>query len=48
MQMDDGLKGTIFIRPKPTRENPFKQISTNPDTLRRLEKAANNALMFNA
>ncbi|KAF8674944.1 multicopper oxidase family [Rhizoctonia solani] len=47
MQMDDGLKGTIFIRPRPTRANPFKQISTNPDTIKRLEKAANNALMFN-
>jgi hypothetical protein len=48
MQVDDGLKGTIFIRPKPGRPNPFNQISKNPDTIKILEKAANNALMFNA
>ncbi|KAB5589622.1 Multicopper oxidase [Ceratobasidium theobromae] len=48
MQKDDGLKGTLFIRPKPTRETPFSQISANPDTLRVLERAANNALLFNA
>ncbi|KAG9122061.1 hypothetical protein FRC07_001717 [Ceratobasidium sp. 392] len=47
MQMDDGLKGTLFIRPKKDRPNPFSLISRNPKTLARLEKAANNALMFN-
>ncbi|KAH7320477.1 laccase [Rhizoctonia solani] len=47
MQMDDGLKGTIFIRPKSTRLNPFNQISNNSDTIKQLEKAANDALMFN-
>ncbi|KAG8704109.1 hypothetical protein FRC08_002443 [Ceratobasidium sp. 394] len=48
MQMDDGLKGTIFIRAKKGRPNPFSLISRNPDTIELLEKAANNALMFNA
>ncbi|KAG9082264.1 hypothetical protein FS749_006988, partial [Ceratobasidium sp. UAMH 11750] len=47
MQMDDGLKGTIFIRAKEGRPNPFSLISRNPDTIKLLEKAANNALMFN-
>ncbi|KAF8596637.1 laccase [Ceratobasidium sp. AG-I] len=47
MQMDDGLKGTIFIRAKDSRPHPFKQISNNTDTVNLLKKAANNALMFN-
>ena len=47
MQMDDGLKGTIFIRAKDSRPHPFKQISNNTDTVNLLKKAANKALMFN-
>lgn len=47
MQMDDGLKGTIFIRAKDSRPHPFGQISANPDTVALLKRAANNALMFN-
>jgi hypothetical protein len=47
MQMDDGLKGTLFIRPKANRPHPFNQISANPDTIKKLQKAANDALLFN-
>lgn len=47
MQMDDGLKGTIFIRAKDSRPHPFEQISKNLGTVQLLKKAANNALLFN-
>ncbi|EUC55030.1 multicopper oxidase [Rhizoctonia solani AG-3 Rhs1AP] len=47
MQLDDGLKGTIYIRPKPSRANPFSQISNNTAVLKQLKKAEINPLMLN-
>ncbi|CCO34100.1 hypothetical protein BN14_08192 [Rhizoctonia solani AG-1 IB] len=47
MQLDDGLKGTIFIRPNPNKPKPFSQISTDTAVLEKLKQAENNALLLN-
>ncbi|KAF8681336.1 multicopper oxidase family [Rhizoctonia solani] len=47
MQLDDGLKGTIYIRPRPNKPRPFSQISTNAAVLEKLKQAENNALLLN-
>ncbi|CAE6503315.1 unnamed protein product [Rhizoctonia solani] len=47
MQLDDGLKGTIYIRPNPKKAKPFDQISTDKAVIEKLKQAENNALMLN-
>ncbi|KAH7344188.1 multicopper oxidase-domain-containing protein [Rhizoctonia solani] len=47
MQLDDGLKGTIYIRPNPKKAKPFDQISTDKAVIEKLKSAENNALMLN-
>ncbi|KAF8748333.1 multicopper oxidase family [Rhizoctonia solani] len=47
MQLDDGLKGTIYIRPRPNKPKPFSQISTDAAVLEKLKQAENNALLLN-
>ncbi|CAE6431489.1 unnamed protein product, partial [Rhizoctonia solani] len=47
MQLDDGLKGTIYIRPNPKKSKPFSQISTDAAVLEKLKQAENNALTLN-
>ncbi|KAJ1308206.1 hypothetical protein OPQ81_003921 [Rhizoctonia solani] len=47
MQLDDGLKGTIYIRPNPNKPKPFNQISTDAAVIEKLKQAENNALMLN-
>jgi hypothetical protein len=47
MQLDDGLKGTIYIRPNPNKQKPFSQISTDAAVIEKLKQAENNALMLN-
>ncbi|CAE6439036.1 unnamed protein product [Rhizoctonia solani] len=47
MQLDDGLKGTIYIRPNPNKQKPFDQISTDAAVLEKLKQAENNALTLN-
>ncbi|KAG8734583.1 hypothetical protein FRC11_003901, partial [Ceratobasidium sp. 423] len=47
MQLDDGLKGTIYIRPNPNKAKPFDQISTDTAVIEKLKQAENNALMLN-
>ncbi|ELU36838.1 L-ascorbate oxidase, putative [Rhizoctonia solani AG-1 IA] len=34
MQLDDGLKGTLYIRPNPNKPKPFNQISNSTSTLK--------------
>ncbi|CAE6503013.1 unnamed protein product [Rhizoctonia solani] len=47
MQLDDGLKGTIYIRPNPNKAKPFDQISTDAAVIEKLKQAENNPLMLN-
>ncbi|KAG8704056.1 hypothetical protein FRC08_002481 [Ceratobasidium sp. 394] len=47
-QLDDGLKGTIYIRPNASRDRPFTQITNDPTALKQLLRAENNPLPFNA
>ncbi|CAE6433168.1 unnamed protein product [Rhizoctonia solani] len=47
MQLDDGLKGTIYIRPNPNKPKPFNQISNNTEVLKKLRKAEINPFMLN-
>ena len=47
MQLDDGLEGTIYIRPNPSKPKPFSQISSNPAVLKQLVAAESNPLMLN-
>ncbi|KAF8749298.1 multicopper oxidase family [Rhizoctonia solani] len=47
MQLDDGLKGTIYIRPNPNKQKPFSQISTDTAVIEKLKQAENNALTLN-
>ena len=47
MQLDDGLKGTLYIRPSSSRANPFNQISTDTTVLEQLKAAEINPLMLN-
>ncbi|CEL63522.1 Laccase-1 OS=Emericella nidulans (strain FGSC A4 / ATCC 38163 / CBS 112,46 / NRRL 194 / M139) GN=yA PE=2 SV=3 [Rhizoctonia solani AG-1 IB] len=47
MQLDDGLKGTIFIRPDPSKPKPFNQISNDTTVLEQLETAELSPLMLN-
>ncbi|CAE6459047.1 hypothetical protein ACGC1H_002104 [Rhizoctonia solani] len=47
MQLDDGLKGSIYIRPNPNKPKPFNQISTDAAVIEKLKQAENNALMLN-
>ena len=47
MQLDDGLKGSIYIRPNPNKPKPFDQISTDATVIAKLKQAENNALLLN-
>ncbi|CAE6480086.1 unnamed protein product [Rhizoctonia solani] len=47
MQLDDGLKGTIYIRPNPNKAKPFYQISNDPTVIEKLKQAENDALLLN-
>ncbi|CAE6369082.1 unnamed protein product, partial [Rhizoctonia solani] len=47
MQLDDGLKGTLYIRPNPNKPKPFNQISNSSSTLKKLREAENNAFLLN-
>ena len=47
MQLDDGLKGTIYIRPNPSKPKPFNQISNDTTILKQLVAAESNPLMLN-
>ncbi|KAF8729383.1 multicopper oxidase family, partial [Rhizoctonia solani] len=47
MQLDDGLKGTIYIRPDPKKPKPFNQISNDTTVLNQLKNAEINPLMLN-
>lgn len=47
MQLDDGLKGTIYIRPNPSKPKPFNQISNDSAVLTQLKAAELNPLMLN-
>ncbi|KAJ1302187.1 hypothetical protein OPQ81_001014 [Rhizoctonia solani] len=47
MQLDDGLKGTIYIRPNPNKPKPFNQISNNTAVLKKLRNAEANPFMLN-
>ncbi|CAE6393768.1 unnamed protein product [Rhizoctonia solani] len=38
-QLEDGLKGTIYIRPKSTKAKPFSQITNDTTVLTQLKKA---------
>ncbi|KAG9088810.1 hypothetical protein FRC07_012470, partial [Ceratobasidium sp. 392] len=46
-QLDDGLKGTIYIRPKASRPKPFSQITSDTTVLNQLIKAEANPLPLN-
>ncbi|QRW02683.1 Multicopper oxidase [Ceratobasidium sp. AG-Ba] len=46
-QLDDGLKGTIYIRPKLTRPRPFTQITNDTTALKQLLLAENRPLPLN-
>ncbi|KAG8795375.1 hypothetical protein FRC12_015200, partial [Ceratobasidium sp. 428] len=46
-QLDDGLKGTIYIRPKTSRPRPFAQITNDSTILTQLLKAEANPLPLN-
>ncbi|KAG8684933.1 hypothetical protein FRC11_011417 [Ceratobasidium sp. 423] len=47
MQLDDGLKGTIYIRPNPKKPKPFSQISNSTAVLKQLRKAEEKPFMLN-
>ncbi|CUA69885.1 hypothetical protein RSOLAG22IIIB_04141 [Rhizoctonia solani] len=47
MQLDDGLKGTIYVRPSSSRTKPFNQISNDTTVLTQLKAAEINPLMLN-
>ncbi|KAG8707063.1 hypothetical protein FRC08_000723 [Ceratobasidium sp. 394] len=47
MQLDDGLKGTIYIRPSASRQKPFNQISNDTSVLTVLKNAELNANLLN-
>ncbi|CAE6491312.1 unnamed protein product [Rhizoctonia solani] len=47
MQLDDGLKGTICVRPSSSRTKPFNQISNDTTVLTQLKAAEINPLMYN-
>ncbi|KDN48350.1 hypothetical protein RSAG8_02942, partial [Rhizoctonia solani AG-8 WAC10335] len=47
MQLDDGLKGTIYIRPNPNKPKPFNQISNNTEVLKKLKHAEINPFTLN-
>ncbi|CUA73120.1 Laccase-1 [Rhizoctonia solani] len=47
MQLDDGLKGSIYIRPNASKPKPFDQISTDAAVIKKLKQAEDNALMLN-
>ncbi|KEP48467.1 multicopper oxidase [Rhizoctonia solani 123E] len=47
MQIDDGLKGTIYIRPDSSNPKPFNQISNDTTVLQQLEAAEINPLILN-
>ncbi|KEP48723.1 multicopper oxidase [Rhizoctonia solani 123E] len=47
MQLDDGLKGTIYIRPKPNKPKPFNQISNKTEVLKKLRDAEKNPFTLN-
>ncbi|KAG8742441.1 hypothetical protein FRC10_001408 [Ceratobasidium sp. 414] len=46
-QLDDGLKGTIYIRPKASRARPFTQITNDTTALAQLLRAERNPLPLN-
>ncbi|KAG9075616.1 hypothetical protein FS749_012703, partial [Ceratobasidium sp. UAMH 11750] len=46
-QMDDGLKGTIYIRPSASRPRPFRQITNDTTVLNQLLRAEKNPLPLN-
>ncbi|KAG8765534.1 hypothetical protein FRC12_007445 [Ceratobasidium sp. 428] len=47
MQLDDGLKGTLYIRPSASRQKPFSQISTDAAVQTVLKNAEINANLLN-
>ncbi|KAG8746638.1 hypothetical protein FRC10_004241 [Ceratobasidium sp. 414] len=47
MQLDDGLKGTIYIRPSASRQKPFNQISNDTSVLTVLKNAELAANLLN-
>ncbi|CUA73133.1 Laccase-7 [Rhizoctonia solani] len=47
MQLDDGIKGSIYIRPNANKPKPFDQISTDAAVIKKLKQVENNALMLN-
>ncbi|KAG8750576.1 hypothetical protein FRC12_012825 [Ceratobasidium sp. 428] len=47
MQLDDGLKGTIFINPNPNTPKPFSQISTDTAVLEKLKAAELSGNLLN-
>ncbi|CAE6471189.1 unnamed protein product [Rhizoctonia solani] len=47
MQLDDGLKGTIYIRPNPNKPKPFNQISNSTAVLKKLRAAEEDPFMLN-
>ncbi|KAG9122926.1 hypothetical protein FRC07_000496 [Ceratobasidium sp. 392] len=47
MQLDDGLKGTIYIRPDPNKSKPFNQISNDTTVLTQLKNAEVNGNLLN-
>lgn len=47
MQLDDGLKGTLYIRPNSSKPKPFNQISNDTTVLTQLTTAEANPLMLN-
>ena len=42
LQVDDGLRGDIYLRPKPGRENPFSLISSNAADIAAMKAAEQN------
>ncbi|QRV77409.1 Multicopper oxidase [Ceratobasidium sp. AG-Ba] len=46
-QLDDGLKGTIYIRPNPNKPKPFGQITNDTAALNTLKTLENNGHLLN-
>ncbi|GAB1522214.1 hypothetical protein RhiTH_005326 [Rhizoctonia solani] len=42
LQVDDGLRGDIYLRPKPGRQNPFSLISSNSADIAAMKAAEQN------
>jgi FtsP/CotA-like multicopper oxidase with cupredoxin domain len=42
LQVDDGLRGDIYLRPKPDRVNPFSLISSNAADIAAMKVAERN------